>query len=34
MRGGDIHVEREGWEGGMGCGAVGGWMGSGIKYGV
>jgi hypothetical protein len=28
---GDIHVETGGWGGGMGCGAVRGWMG-GIKY--
>jgi hypothetical protein len=30
--GGDIHVETGGWGGGMGCGAVGGWMGG--NYGV
>lgn len=27
MKGGDIHVETDGWGGGMGCGAVGGCMG-------
>jgi hypothetical protein len=29
--GGNIHVETREWGG---CGAVGGWMGWGIKYGV
>jgi hypothetical protein len=27
-------METGGWEGGMGCGTVGGWKGQGIKYGV
>jgi hypothetical protein len=26
VKGGDIHMETDGWEGGMGCGAVGEWM--------
>jgi hypothetical protein len=25
---GDIHVETDGWGGGMGCGTVGEWMGA------
>jgi hypothetical protein len=29
--GGDIHMETEGWGGGMECGTVGGWTGTGDK---